>query len=118
MSYSLDDQGSILSTGPISIIAAMSRLALEAIQWVLDALLPGVKPRSESDNSLQSSAEVKNVWNCTFSPLYVFMMWYWIKHRDSFTFLLLVMSGMFVATHCLINHIHMAAHPRCISHSL
>jgi hypothetical protein len=49
------------------------------------------------------------VWNYTSAPPYIFMVWYWIKHRDSFTFLL-VMSSMFGTTHCPICHIHMAAH--------
>jgi hypothetical protein len=56
----------------ISIIAAMSRLALGAVQWVLDALLPGMNLTTQPP----SSAEVKNVWNYTSAPPYIFMVWY------------------------------------------
>jgi hypothetical protein len=42
----------------------------------------------ETVHSLQSSADVKNAWNCTFVPLYVFVEWYLIMHRNKFTFTL------------------------------
>jgi hypothetical protein len=32
-----------------------------------------------------SKAEVKNSWNYTSTPPYVFLAWYLIKHRESFT---------------------------------
>jgi len=35
-----------------------------------------------------SSAEVKNAWSYTCTPLYVFMAWCLVKHRDNFTFAL------------------------------
>jgi hypothetical protein len=37
---------------------------------------PGVKwPEREDDHSPPSSAEVKTVWNCSFSPPYAFITW-------------------------------------------
>jgi hypothetical protein len=45
----------------------------------------GVKqPGHAIDHSLPSSAEVKNVWSYTFTPPYLFMVWYLVKHRDNF----------------------------------
>jgi hypothetical protein len=56
------------------------------IQWVPAATSPGVKGQGcEADHSPPSSAEVK-AWSYTFTSIYVFMSWYLIKHRDSFTF--------------------------------
>jgi hypothetical protein len=44
------------------------------IQWVLEALSPGVKHLGcEADHSPPTSAEVKNTWIYTSTPLYVFM---------------------------------------------
>jgi hypothetical protein len=40
------------------------------------------RPRCQADHSLQSSAEVKNMWCYTPIPPYVFMSWWLIKHRD------------------------------------
>jgi hypothetical protein len=49
--------------------------------------IPGVKrPEREADHSPPSSTEVKNAWSYTSTPLYVFMTWRLVKHRDSFTF--------------------------------
>jgi hypothetical protein len=42
----------------------------------------------EADHSPSSSAEVKNAWNYTSTPHYVFMAWCLVKHRDNFTFTL------------------------------
>jgi hypothetical protein len=39
-----------------------------------------------ADHSLPSNVEVKNVWSYTFTPQYVFMAWYLVKHRNNFTF--------------------------------
>jgi hypothetical protein len=48
---------------------------------------PGVKAAGrEADHSPQSSAEVKNAWSYTSTPLYVFMAWCLVKHKDNFTF--------------------------------
>jgi hypothetical protein len=48
---------------------------------------PGVK-RSDrkADHSSLSSAEVKNTWSYTSTHTYVFLAWYFVKHRDDFTF--------------------------------
>jgi hypothetical protein len=44
------------------------------IQWVPGALSPEVKrPGREADHSPPTSAEVKNSWIYTSTPLYVFM---------------------------------------------
>jgi hypothetical protein len=55
------------------LFATASRPAPEFIQppvqWVLEALKPGVKrPAREADHSPPSSAEVKNAWSYTFTP--------------------------------------------------
>jgi hypothetical protein len=67
------------------------------IQWVPVALTQSVKrPGREADHSPPSSAEVKNAWSdistppydvttwCLVKPRYVFMVWYFVKHRDNF----------------------------------
>jgi hypothetical protein len=70
----------------------MSRTALEPtqppVQWVpWEALSLGVKRLGrEADHSPPSTAEVKNAWNYTSTPQYVFMVWCLFKHRDNFTF--------------------------------
>jgi len=70
----------------------MSILALEpthsSIQWVLEALSPGVEwPGHETYQSPPSSVKVKIVWSCTSTPPYAVMVWYLVKLRDSFTLL-------------------------------
>jgi hypothetical protein len=46
------------------------------------ALSPGVKkPGRETDHLPPSAAEFKNVWNYTYTPPYVLMAWFLIKHR-------------------------------------
>jgi hypothetical protein len=40
----------------------------------------------EADHSPPSSAEVKNAYSYTFVPLYVFMAWCLVTHRDNFNF--------------------------------
>jgi hypothetical protein len=40
----------------------------------------------EVDHSTPSSAEVKNAWNYTSPPQYVFMAWCLVKHNYNFTF--------------------------------
>jgi hypothetical protein len=72
---------------------ASHRMALgsiqPSIQWVPGALSLGVKrPGREADHSPPSSAEV-NVWSYTSTPLYAFMAWCLVKHRDNFTFTLI-----------------------------
>jgi hypothetical protein len=75
----------------IFLFTTASRTALgptqPPIQWV-----PGVpslevkRPGREADHSPTSSAEVKNAWSYTSTPLYVFMAWCLVKHRDNCTF--------------------------------
>jgi hypothetical protein len=44
------------------------------IQWVREALSPGVKRQEgEADHSAPASAEVKKMWICTSTPPYTFM---------------------------------------------
>jgi hypothetical protein len=46
-------------------------------QWVPGTPYPGIKHLGcEADHSPPSSAKVKNVWNYTFIPPFVFMAWY------------------------------------------
>jgi hypothetical protein len=42
----------------------------------------------KADAAPPPSTEVINVWSCTSTPQYVFMVWWLIKHRDNFTFTL------------------------------
>jgi hypothetical protein len=49
----------------------------------------GVKqPECEANNSPLCTAEIKNEWSCTSIPSYVFMVWYLVKHRDNFIFMI------------------------------
>jgi len=56
------------------------------IEWLPGTLSPGVKWLG--DHSPPSSAEVKNAQTYTSIPLYVFMAWSLVKHRNSFIFTL------------------------------
>jgi len=59
------------------------------VKWVLGALSLVVKrPRCEADHSPPSSVEVKNAWSYTLTPIYAFMAWCIVKHRNNFTFTL------------------------------
>jgi hypothetical protein len=50
------------------------RLTQPPVQWVLGVLSPGVKqPGHEADLSPSTSAEIKNAWIYTSTPLYVFL---------------------------------------------
>jgi hypothetical protein len=40
----------------------------------------------ETNHSPPSSVEVKNEWSYTSTPQYVFMAWYFVKHRHTSTF--------------------------------
>jgi hypothetical protein len=44
------------------------------------------RPGREADNSSPSNAEVKNAYNYTSTPQYVFMACGLVKHRESFIF--------------------------------
>jgi hypothetical protein len=46
----------------------------------------------KADHSLPSSSEVENAWSYTYTPQYVFMACYLVKHRDNFTFYLRLYS--------------------------
>jgi hypothetical protein len=47
----------------------------------------GVKQQvHEADHPPPSSTVVKNMWSYTSTPLYAFMAWCLVKHRDNFTF--------------------------------
>jgi hypothetical protein len=60
------------------------RLAQSSIQWVTGVLFPRVKcPEREADHSPPFSAEVKSEWSYTYTPQYVFMAWYLVKHREN-----------------------------------
>jgi cytochrome c oxidase subunit IV len=57
-----------------------------------------------ADSSLPSGAEVKNAQICTSTPQYILMVWYFIKYRDNFTFLI-TFSYLFALTFssCILN---------------
>jgi hypothetical protein len=78
----------------IFLFTTMSRMVLgptqAPIKWAPGALSLGEKqPGHEADHSPQSSAEVKNVWSYTSIPQCIFMVWYLVKHKDSFTFIII-----------------------------
>jgi hypothetical protein len=43
-------------------------------------------PKHEADHSTSPSVKVKNAWHYTSTPLYIFVAWCLVKHRDTFTF--------------------------------
>jgi hypothetical protein len=68
-------------------------------QWVTGALSSEVKRSAlEANLSFPSNAEVKNVWSYTSTPYtsslrgawlskeHIIMAWYFVKHRDNFTY--------------------------------
>jgi hypothetical protein len=68
------------------------------IQWVLWVLSTGVKRQGrEADHSPPTSAEVKKTWIYKSTLPYIFMAYCLVKHRDNFTFILLL------ALRCEIN---------------
>jgi hypothetical protein len=98
LGYGLDDWSSTVRFPVglgIFLFTTVSRTALgltqPPIQWVPGALSLGVKRLGlEADHSPPSSVEVKNAWSYTSTPQYVFMAWCLVKHRDNFTFYLVV----------------------------
>jgi hypothetical protein len=96
----------------IFLFTTASRTALgptqPPIQWVLGALSLGVKRSGrEAEHSPPSSAKIKNAWSYTSALQYVFMVWYLVKHRDNFTFTLIILSEQYVswklALHSTLN---------------
>jgi hypothetical protein len=73
------------------------------IQLVSWALSPGLKGTGrETDHSPPSSAEVKNSWNYTSTPPYVFIVWCLIKHWRSVPYKLKTfISNIFHWSQCL-----------------
>jgi hypothetical protein len=56
-------------------------------QLALGSVSLGVKwSVRKTNNSPQSSAEVKNEWSYISTPQYTFISWYLVKHKDKFTF--------------------------------
>jgi len=53
-----------------------------------------IRLERETDHSLPSSAEVSNTRSYTFIPPCVFMGWWYVKHRDNFTFTLPLPVGV------------------------
>jgi hypothetical protein len=74
LGYGLDDRGFESRQGlGIFLLTRASRPALgpsqHPIQWEPGALSLGVKlPGCETDHSPPASAEVKNAWNCAYTP--------------------------------------------------
>jgi len=52
------------------------------LHWTASDVFTG-SGRGEADQSLPSSAKVKNAWSYTSIPQY-FMVWCLVKHRDNF----------------------------------
>jgi hypothetical protein len=83
----------------IFLFVTASRPVTGPMQWVLGSFSLWVKqPGHGADHSSLSSAEVKNVFSYTsthsymsswhgawLSTVYVFMVWYLVKHRDNCT---------------------------------
>jgi hypothetical protein len=77
-------------------------------------------PGHEADHSFLSGTEVRNTWNYTSIPHpsslcgvqlntgYAFMMWYLVKHRDYFSFVLvhILLCSMPIRNevHCGVLH--------------
>jgi hypothetical protein len=71
------------------LFATISRQALGHTQLLPIQWISGVNSqRRETDHSHPSNVEVKSAWSCTSSPPHVFMVWYLVKHRGNFNFLL------------------------------
>jgi hypothetical protein len=43
-----------------------------------------MRPEREADYSPSRNTEVEDGWKYTFTPSYVFMAWYLVKHTDIF----------------------------------
>jgi hypothetical protein len=62
-----------LAVRPAQLLSCGARRFSQAVKWF----------GQEVDLSPSVIAEVKNVWNCTFSPRCVFMMWCLMKGRGN-----------------------------------
>jgi hypothetical protein len=69
------DSGAYTESYLVSTVICFSR-----IKW----------PGREADHSSPSIAKVNSVWRCTSTSPYVYMAWYLVKHRDNFTFPILI----------------------------
>jgi hypothetical protein len=62
------------SPGGLKIFSSPRRPTQPPLQWVPEALSPGIKrQRREADHSPQSRAEIKKTWIYTSTPPYAFM---------------------------------------------
>jgi hypothetical protein len=96
--YGLDDWGTgvrvpvdsrIFSTSSISALGSIQ----PPIQWVTEALSPGVKrPVLEADHLHPTSADVKKMWMYTSTPPYAFMAWCLISKVQGQRYRLLIGS--------------------------
>jgi hypothetical protein len=108
----------------------MSRQALDPtlplIQWILEALFPGLKWLGcEANHSPPCNAKVRNSWSCTFNTPYVFivrhlirkgyasMAWYLVKHRDNFTFTFSTINALSLITLNTGNSFEIHTHCYC-----
>jgi hypothetical protein len=58
------------------------RPIMPLIKWIPGTLSPERKGlRGAGDHSPPSSVEVTNLWSYTSTPLYVFMVWCFVKYR-------------------------------------
>jgi hypothetical protein len=118
LGYGLDNRGSRVRFPAglgIFLFTTASRTALgpthPPIQWVpFRAVSLGVKrPGREADHSPPSSAEVKDVWSYTSTPLYAFMAWCSVKRSTGTT--LHTPSTQMPQQHFKKGHDHFLTHP-------
>jgi hypothetical protein len=57
----------------------------------------------EADHLFPSSAKVRKVWSCTLSSSYVYKVWYFVKHMDTFILPLDVLSKIILLNILLIR---------------
>jgi len=85
----MDDRGSIFGTDrEFLLFTTASRPILgptyPSIQWITESLSLGVKRLGREADHSPSCPEVKNAWTYTPTPPYVFIAWYFVKHRANF----------------------------------
>jgi hypothetical protein len=84
--------------------------------WTPRAISPGVKwPRQEADHSPASGAKVKFVWSYTSIPPYMFMAWSLTKHRNNFTFYLILATCLEPPKHPFVLRSYNIFHVSTIS---